>query len=359
MSAPCPPDRRRIGQLSIKRRPVGHLPVAPRARGAGTAILLAAAGYATGAAADALLIAPAPSPARWRAWETPDWTLDSLATSSLVRADAAAQSAAASIRGRGYPRETLEGVPVGSAAIDLDPSVTADVKATYALLAASPLAAPSHFHWSVLVRASPSHMQVQGFGAEAAVDSAIAAASAATRVSPHYLWNTAYRESGLKPFAATSSSSATGLFQFIRSTWLSGLKRYGPALGLSRAAAAITIDPKGRPYAHNMADEADLLALRSDPLASSAIAGALTKENAARLHILLGRSPTEGQLYVAHVLGPEGAILLERAAETAPFSPAAELFPAAAKANPALFYAAGRSRSVLSMRAELLARGTG
>ena len=45
--------------------------------------------------------------------------------------------------------------------------------------------------------------------------------------------------------------------------------------------------------------------LRSDPTANALMAGAFTKANAGKLAARLGRGPTEGELYIAHFLGPD------------------------------------------------------
>ena len=47
--------------------------------------------------------------------------------------------------------------------------------------------------------------------------------------------------------------------------------------------------------------------LRSDPSASAMMAGAFTRANADQLQSAIGRAPSEGELYIAHFLGPDGA----------------------------------------------------
>jgi hypothetical protein len=157
----------------------------------------------------------------------------------------------------------------------------------------------------------------------AAVASAIAAAASLTGVSARYLTAAAARESAFDPAAKAGTSSAAGLYQFIESTWLSTLSRHAPSLGLEREAG--------------MARE-DALALRFDPRLSALLAGALTADNADVLANRLGRVPTDGELYAAHVLGAGGAAQLARAAQKSPETSAVELFPAAARANHALFH---------------------
>jgi hypothetical protein len=162
----------------------------------------------------------------------------------------------------------------------------------------------------------------------ASVASAIAAAASLTGVSARYLTATAARESAFDPEAKAGTSSAAGLYQFIESTWLATLSRHAGRLGLEREAG--------------MARE-EALALRFDPRLSALLAGALTADNADVLEARLGRAPTDGELYAAHVLGAGGAARLARAAQKSPDASAAELFPEAARANRALFYDASGS----------------
>jgi hypothetical protein len=155
------------------------------------------------------------------------------------------------------------------------------------------------------------------------ITSAIAAAARLTGVSSNYLTATAQRESAFDPAARSATSSAAGLYQFIESTWLSTLSRHGESLGIEDAG--------------NLSrDEA--LALRFDPSLSALLAGALTADNAGALTSRLGRTPSDGELYAAHVLGAGGAADLIRAVQANPSTAAEDLFPAAARANRGLFY---------------------
>lgn len=159
--------------------------------------------------------------------------------------------------------------------------------------------------------------------------SVIRGAAQATGADFGYLLNTAQRESSLAPGARASTSSAAGLFQFIESTWLSVLGRYGDKHGAGQAAAdARSLDPQARERA---------LQQRFDPVLSARLAGELANENGAYLEQKLGRAPSQGELYAAHVLGPGGAVKLAQAAARGE-GDAAALFPVAARANPALFY---------------------
>jgi hypothetical protein len=170
-----------------------------------------------------------------------------------------------------------------------------------------------------------------------AVRAAIRRAADATGVDFSLLVETARRESALNPVARAATSSATGLFQFIESTWLDMVRRHGADHGLGAQAAAL----RG---GANAETRREILALRNDPEIAARMAGELARENATTLQARLGRAPNAGELYAAHVLGSGGAMrLIEAARQGAPS--AAALFPREAAANRGLFYANGQARS--------------
>ncbi|MEJ0024300.1 MAG: transglycosylase SLT domain-containing protein [Alphaproteobacteria bacterium] len=163
-------------------------------------------------------------------------------------------------------------------------------------------------------------MRVDSALQEAAVQ-AVARAAQSTGVDFGALLETAKRESGLDGNAKAKTSSAAGLFQFIESTWLDMVNKYGAKYGIAPAADA--------------ASRKKVLDLRFDPEIAAHMAGELTRENGAALEAKLGRPAQPGELYAAHVLGAENAAKLIAAA---PSAIAAELFPNAASANRGLFY---------------------
>ncbi len=128
-------------------------------------------------------------------------------------------------------------------------------------------------------------------------------ASAATGVSFDYLARTAERESNFNPSARASTSSATGMFQFLEQTWLGMVKQEGPKFGLATEAAAI-MGNGGRYSVGDPAMRQRILALREDPTISATMAGAFASRNGRQLEESLGRKPKEGELYIAHFLGP-------------------------------------------------------
>jgi hypothetical protein len=192
--------------------------------------------------------------------------------------------------------------------------------------------------------------------AVAQITGAIRQAARAVGTSFSYLLATAKVESNLDPGARATTSSAQGLFQFIEQTWLSTIKESGPQLGYGAYAAAIAKTPSGRMEVADPAMRSKILALRQDPAANAAMAGAFTNKNAAILNARLGRAPTDGELYIAHFLGAGGAGKLITAASTSNAT-AANLFPNAAQANRSIFYdQAGRARSSAEVYANLTGR---
>lgn len=112
-----------------------------------------------------------------------------------------------------------------------------------------------------------------------------------------YALATAQRESGFNPRAKNPKSSAGGLFQFIDSTW----EGYG----------------QGDKF---------------DPYANADAFGRFTRDNASFLQNN-GLETTGGTLYLAHFLGPQGAVN----ALTAPANAVVrDLMPKVAAANPSV-----------------------
>src|ERR1700675_4435070 len=191
----------------------------------------------------------------------------------------------------------------------------------------------------------------------AAIVGAIRNAAQATGANFQYLLATAQVESAFNATATVSTSSAKGLFQFIETTWLATMKQAGPALGYGRYADAITTDASGRYVVRDPAMRGEILRLRSDPTANAVMAGAFTKANASALNERLGRSPSEGELYIAHFLGAGGAGRLIALAATNPNAKAADFFPNAAQANTSIFYdRTGAAHSLAQVRNVLTAR---
>ncbi|WP_439601537.1 lytic transglycosylase domain-containing protein [Devosia sp.] len=184
-------------------------------------------------------------------------------------------------------------------------------------------------------------------------------AGAKSDVDFDYLLRTAIRESSLNPEAKAPTSSATGLFQFLDSTWLQVMKQEGPRLGYGQYAAAIQVDSDGDYYIADKALRQEVLKLREDPQIASDMAAAFTRSNGAYLFEKFGRMPSPGELYIAHFLGAQGAEKLFNAGLKDPDQIAAKLFPRQASANRAIFYEGGEARTIREVYRALVAKHDG
>jgi hypothetical protein len=170
------------------------------------------------------------------------------------------------------------------------------------------------------------------------VIAALQRASVATGSDFHYLLNTAMRESSLKPQAQSSTSSASGLFQFVEQTWLGMVKEHGAQYGLGQYANAISKGSDGRYHTANNADRQAILALRNDPQTAAYMEGEYAQASRAQLKSGLGRDVCGGELYAAHFLGNDAACKLIQLSQNNPTASAAKAFPAAAGANRSVFF---------------------
>jgi hypothetical protein len=189
--------------------------------------------------------------------------------------------------------------------------------------------------------------------------SVLNAAGDRNNVDFDYLLQTAERESSLNPAAKAASSSATGLFQFLDTTWLQVMKSEGPRLGYQRYADAITQDRDGDYIIKDPKLRAEVLKLRENPSIAADMAAAFTKNNGDYLQARFGRMPSPGELYIAHFLGAQGAEKMFNAGLKNPDQVAATLFPKAAAANRTIFYDRGQPRTIRQVYKALVAQHEG
>lgn len=131
-------------------------------------------------------------------------------------------------------------------------------------------------------------------------------------------------ESGGNATAKNPNSSATGAGQFIASTWMNMVRQYRPDLMEGRSAS-------------------EVLALRNNPSISREMTQRYVDENAQFLRNQ-GLQTTDGNVYLAHFLGPRGASQVLKADPNA--SAVSIVGEGVANANPFL-----RSMSVADLRA--------
>lgn len=121
-------------------------------------------------------------------------------------------------------------------------------------------------------------------------------------------------ESNFRTDVKASTSSATGIGQFTKSTWL------------------YLVEKLKLPYT-----EQD----RSDPKKASHVAGLYLQEIQKTLSKTLDRKPSYGETYLGYFLGPGAAVKFLSALKKNPNQTGASLFDKAAKANPNIFYERG------------------
>jgi hypothetical protein len=163
----------------------------------------------------------------------------------------------------------------------------------------------------------------------------IKSAADATGVNFNYLFKQASVESGFNPNAQAPTSSARGLYQFTKDTWLKVIESHGDEAGLTREASAL------RSGMTTPDDRQKILDLRNNPEISARMAAHYALDNARALQAqgVQVKGPTE--LYLAHFLGSGGAAKFLNGMRDNPNAPAASLLPAAAQANKTIFFSNG------------------
>ena len=138
-------------------------------------------------------------------------------------------------------------------------------------------------------------------------------ASKAAGVDVRTMFKMAHIESGFRSKVSASTSSASGLYQFINGTWRDMLAKNGAKYGLSQST------PKG------------------DARANALMGAEYLKENAAVIRSM-GVKVTDELLYAAHFAGAGGVKQIIRGLKNNPESIAANDMRAQAKANHSVYY---------------------
>lgn len=143
------------------------------------------------------------------------------------------------------------------------------------------------------------------------------------------------KTTGLKLADGRRASDATGIAQFISTTWRETLRSHAAELG---------IDP-------NKSD-AELDAMRKDPKLSIKAAALHALDNMQKMESRLGRSLSDGDVYFAHLLGVNGGIRFLQGADAQPNAPAKSFVDdAQVEANRPVFYdESGRPRTASQVR---------
>ncbi len=193
--------------------------------------------------------------------------------------------------------------------------------------------------------------KIGGFKVDREIVRYIQEASEQAGVSFDYMLAKAGHESRFEVNAAAERSSAEGLYQFTADTWLQQMKLHGAKYGYARLASQIYRDGRGRYRVKNEDDREEILSLRRSPRISALLAAEFAKSNQKILSDQIGGEISPVDLYLAHFMGPSGAVMLLRADKFTPNKYAADLFPDAAMANPPIFYTEKRKmRTVHQVR---------
>lgn len=187
-------------------------------------------------------------------------------------------------------------------------------------------------------------LQALAHRAGAKITGAIQSASAKTGVGFNYLLQQANVESSFKTDAKAKGSSATGLYQFIDSTWISMIKDNGAKYGLGKYADQIS--DNGRVTNKNVKNQ--ILALRKDPEIASAMAAEYAADNKQYLESTVGGKIGSTELYMAHFMGPGGAAKFLSKMQDNPNAIGAKSFSKEACSNEAVFYKEGGKPRTLS-----------
>lgn len=163
----------------------------------------------------------------------------------------------------------------------------------------------------------------------------IVKASEEAGVDPVYMMALADKESSFETDAKAATSSAQGLFQFVRATWLELIRDFGARYGLDEEAASV----KGRGPAITVAGgmKDHVLSLRNDPRVAALMAAELIKRDRDRIEARVGRPLSTAEMYLAHFLGTASAGRFLSLSNEKPDETAAKAFRSAAKANRSLF----------------------
>ncbi len=201
----------------------------------------------------------------------------------------------------------------------------------------------------------PPSVKAGGRVIPADVIGSVRKASNATGVNFAYLMAQASRESSFRTDVSSTQSSASGLFQFVQSTWLQMMKKHGAKYGYGDMAAKIRQKSGGGYVVDDQKTLSDILALRKNAELSSLMAAEYARSNKQYLEKALGRDIAPADLYIAHFLGPAGAARLLKAHQENGEQAAADLIPTAAQSNKSIFYHSetGQPRTVKALYEQL------
>lgn len=180
------------------------------------------------------------------------------------------------------------------------------------------------------------------FNVPAAAVGAIRMASQKNEFDFGYMMELAAAESSFSHAIKASSSSATGLYQFIESTWHHTLQDYGHKYGLADFSTEVDVymDDYGRSQAriNNPLLRGQVLEMRKNPHLSALLSTDFQIENRGRQSCYIEGDLSRTDMYLAHFLGAHDAVYFINVLRQDENKSAVKIFPEAAEYNISVFY---------------------
>jgi hypothetical protein len=200
----------------------------------------------------------------------------------------------------------------------------------------------THLNAAIAQIAQTAKADATKFGiADTGALAAIHAAAVRSGLDFGYLMELAQTESGFRTTVRASTSTATGLFQFLNQTWLSLLNDYGAAYGMDFVAPITKSyhDHHNRftLYIENPIEEQFILNDRRDQALSAQMAQVFQTNNKEKLECFVSTKINRPALYTAHFQGPNDAVIFLNTLHNRPNARADAIFPEAARANRTVF----------------------
>jgi hypothetical protein len=134
-----------------------------------------------------------------------------------------------------------------------------------------------------------------------------------------------------------------GPLRFSDALWFRALKESATGTDAEDVAGAIFRTSGGRYYVPASAERRRILQKRMDVGLAARIARAFGEHNAEQMQQDIQRAPTAGELYIAHLFGPEVAASFIKRVESTPDKSAAKEMPELARLAPTLVFERGAS----------------
>lgn len=190
--------------------------------------------------------------------------------------------------------------------------------------------------------------------------SAIRLSNLRTGMEFSFLMELAGVESTFNPGSRAAKSTAAGLYQFKRDTWLETVKRHGRKYGIGSYAKQVEyiVDSDGyrRPVINNPVVSEHVLDLRHNPRVAALMAAEYLKGNLRQLSLTLDQEPGRKEMYLTHFLGLSGAITFLEFLDKNPHKVASDIFPGPALRNKNIFHNKNRKPRTVAEVYDLLGR---